>query len=92
MGIELLNFLKKKKKDQPSNGNGLKTLEPEKVPEYQAGIQEDKKSIVRLVSNKKVKNHIVSLVLMMSLVKTTGRHGFILPLLSSSSWSSYFIL
>ena len=55
MGIELLNFLKKKKKDQPSNGNGLKTLEPEKVPEYQAGIQEDKKSIVRLVSNKKVK-------------------------------------
>ena len=55
MGIELLNFLKKKKKDQPSTGNGLKTLEPEKVPEYQAGIQEDKKSIVRLVSNKKVK-------------------------------------
>ena len=56
MGIELLNFLKKKKKDQPSNGNGLKTLEPEKVPEYTPGIQEDKKSIVRLVSNKKVKN------------------------------------
>ena len=55
MGIELLNFLKKKKKDQPSNNNGLKTLEFEKVPEYNAGIQEDKKSIVRLVSNKKVK-------------------------------------
>ena len=55
MGIELLNFLKKKKKDQPSNSNGLKTLEFEKVPEYNPGIQEDKKSIVRLVSNKKVK-------------------------------------
>ena len=55
MGIELLNFLKKRKKDQPSNGNGLKTVEFEKVPEYTPGIQEDKKSIVRLVSNKKVK-------------------------------------
>ena len=55
MGIELLNFLKKKKKGQPNTGNGLKTLEPEKVPEYQAGIQEDGKSIIRLVSNKKVK-------------------------------------
>ena len=55
MGIELLNFLKRRKKSQPNTGNGLKTLEPEKVPEYQAGIQEDKKTIVRLVSNKKVK-------------------------------------
>lgn len=55
MGIELLNFLKKKKKGQPSSGNGLKTLEPEKVPEYEPGIQEDGKTIVRLVSNKKVK-------------------------------------
>ena len=34
MGIELLNFLKKKKKDQPAdeNENGLKTVEPETVP------------------------------------------------------------
>ena len=54
MGIELLNFLKKKKKDQPSTGNGLKTVEPEKVPEYQPGVQEDGK-VIRLVSNKKVK-------------------------------------
>ena len=56
MGIELLNFLKKKKKDQPANDeNGLKTLEPEQVPNYNPGIQPDGKSIVRLVSNKKVK-------------------------------------
>ena len=54
MGIELLNFLKKKKKGQSSAGNGLKTLEPEKVPEYNAGVQEDGK-VIRLVSNRKVK-------------------------------------
>ena len=54
MGIELLNFLKKKKKGQSSAGNGLKTLEPEKVPEYNAGVQEDGR-VIRLVSNKKVK-------------------------------------
>ena len=54
MGIELLNFLKKKKKGQSSAGNGLKTLEPEKVPEYSAGVQEDGR-VIRLVSNKKVK-------------------------------------
>ena len=54
MGIELLNFLKKKKKSQPSDAGGLKTLEPETVPEYQPGIQEDGR-IVRLVSNKKIK-------------------------------------
>ena len=54
MGIELLNFLKRKKKDQSHSGNGLKTLEPEKVPEYTPGIQADG-TIVRLVSNKKVK-------------------------------------
>ena len=54
MGIELLNFLKKKKKSQHSDGNGLKTLEPEKVPEYNPGIQEDGK-VIRLVSNRKVK-------------------------------------
>ena len=54
MGIELLNFLKKRKKSQSSAGNGLKTLEPEKVPEYNAGVQEDGR-VIRLVSNKKVK-------------------------------------
>ena len=53
MGIELLNFLKKKKKSQHSNGGGLKTLEPEKVPEYTPGVQEDGK-VIRLVSNRKV--------------------------------------
>ena len=54
MGIELLNFLKKKKKGQSSDANGLKTLEPEEVPEYNPGIQEDG-SVIRLVSNRKVK-------------------------------------
>ena len=55
MGIELLNFLKKRKKNQqPADGNSLKTLEPETVPEYNAGIQEDGK-VIRLVSNRKVK-------------------------------------
>ena len=54
MGIELLNFLKKKKKGQSSDANGLKTLEPEEVPEYNAGVQEDG-SVIRLVSNRKVK-------------------------------------
>ena len=54
MGIELLNFLKKKKKGQSSDANGLKTLEPEKVPEYNAGVQEDGR-VIRLVSNRKVK-------------------------------------
>ena len=57
MGIELLNFLKgKKKKGSASGGGGLMTLEPEKVPEYTPGVQEDNKTIVRLVSNKKIKN------------------------------------
>ena len=56
MGIELLNFLKKKPKGQSAgNSNGLLTLEPETVPEYTPGLQEDKKSVVRLVSNRKVK-------------------------------------
>ena len=57
MGIELLNALKRRKK-RPSlaaNGPALQTVEPEKVPEYEAGVQEDKKSIIRLVSNRKVK-------------------------------------
>ena len=55
MGIELLNFLKKKKKAQSDTaGNGLKTLEPEVVPEYTPGVQEDGKTIIRLASKKKV--------------------------------------
>ena len=57
MGIELLNFLKgKRKKGSANNGSGLMTLEPETVPEYTPGVQEDNKTIVRLVSNKKIKN------------------------------------
>lgn len=59
MGLELLNFLSKKKKDRISQlekkDAGLKTLEPEKVPEYTPGLQSDG-TIVRLVSNKKIKN------------------------------------
>ena len=55
MGIELLNFLKKKKKAQSDTaGNGLKTLEPDVVPEYTPGVQEDGKTIIRLASKKKV--------------------------------------
>ena len=57
MGIELLNFLKgKKKRGSAGGGSGLMTLEPEKVPEYNPGVQEDNKTIIRLVSNKKIKN------------------------------------
>ena len=57
MGIELLNFLKGKKKRQAGgNSIGLQTVEPEKVPEYTPGLQEDGKTIVRLTSNKKIKN------------------------------------
>ena len=56
MGIELLNFLKGKKKHSAGGGSGLMTLEPEKVPEYTPGVQEDNKTIIRLVSNKKIKN------------------------------------
>lgn len=55
MGIEFLNFLKKKNKSQANADGGLKTLEFETVPEYNPGLQEDGKTIVRLASNKKVK-------------------------------------
>ena len=55
MGIEFLSFLKRKKNTQSSSGNGLKTLEPEKVPVYEPGLQEDGKTIIRLTSNKKIK-------------------------------------
>ena len=55
MGIEFLSFLKRKKKNKPTNDIGLQTVEPEKVPEYTPGIQEDGTSIIRLVSNKKIK-------------------------------------
>ena len=54
MGIELLSFLKRRKKVAHNTG-GLKTVEPEKVPEYSPGLQEDGKTIIRLASNKKVK-------------------------------------
>lgn len=56
MGIELLSFLKgKKKKQQASNkGSGLMTLEPEKVPVYTPGLQADG-SVIRLASNRKIK-------------------------------------
>ena len=54
MGIELLSFLKRRKKET-HNTAGLKTVEPEKVPEYTPGLQEDGKTIIRLASNKKVK-------------------------------------
>ena len=55
MGIELLNFLKGKKKQAASgNSSGLHTLEPETVPEYTPGLQSDG-SIIRLASNRKVK-------------------------------------
>ena len=54
MGIELLNFLSKRKK---SNGgdNRLPTVEPETVPEYEEGYVGDENKVVLLVSNKKVK-------------------------------------
>ena len=58
MGIELLNALKgkKKRKGSSDNGGGLMTLEPEKVPVYTPGVQEDGNTIIRLVSNRKIKN------------------------------------
>ena len=56
MSIELLNFLKKKKKDAGNaKGPVLPTAEPEKVPEHKLGYHKETNSIIRLVSNKKVK-------------------------------------
>lgn len=55
MGIELLNFLKKKKNTNANNGNILPTAEPEKVPEYEEGYDAKSNTIVRLVSDRKVK-------------------------------------
>lgn len=54
MGIEFLNFLKHKKKNSDSVSS-LPTVEPEKVPEYKEGYDEESKTIVRLVSSKKIK-------------------------------------
>ena len=54
MGIELLNFLKGKKKLAAASSNGLQTVEPETVPEYTPGLQADG-SIIRLASNRKIK-------------------------------------
>ena len=53
MGIELLNFLSKRKRSHFNNA--LPTVEPEKVPEYNEGLQEDENKVIRLVSNKKIK-------------------------------------
>ena len=53
MGIELLNFLSKRKRSH--SNNALPTVEPEKVPEYNEGLQEDENKVIRLVSNKKIK-------------------------------------
>ena len=52
MGIEFLNFLTKKKRTH--NTAGLPTAEPEKVPEYEEGLQENENKVIRLVSNKRV--------------------------------------
>ena len=52
MGIEFLNFLSKKKRTH--NTEGLPTAEPEKVPEYEEGLQENENKVIRLVSNKRV--------------------------------------
>ena len=55
MGIELLSFLKgKKKRAADGNGGGLMTVEPEQVPEYTPGLQADG-SVIRLVSNRRIK-------------------------------------
>ena len=55
MGIELLNFLKNKKRASQKAGNGpvLPTAEPEKVPVYEAGYDQEKNVVVRLVSPKR---------------------------------------
>ena len=54
MGIELLNFLKNKKRSS-AKGQGpvLPTAEPEKVPEYNEGYDQERKVVVRLVSEKR---------------------------------------
>ena len=54
MGIELLNFLTRRKKSNSGNSQ-LQTVEPETVPEYEEGFQGEENRVVRLVSNKKVK-------------------------------------
>ena len=53
MGIEFLNFLSKKK--NVHHTENLPTAEPEKVPEYDEGLQENENKVIRLVSNKKIK-------------------------------------
>ncbi|MCQ2800844.1 MAG: sugar ABC transporter permease [Bacilli bacterium] len=52
MGIELFSFIKGRRKGPKHHGRVF--AEPEKVPEYTPGIQEDGK-IIRLVNNKKLK-------------------------------------
>ena len=53
MGIEFLNFLSKSKKTH--NNQHLPKAEPEKVPEYEEGLNEEENKVIRLVSNKKIK-------------------------------------
>ena len=53
MGIEFLNFLSKPKKTH--NNQHLPKAEPEKVPEYEEGLNEEENKVIRLVSNKKIK-------------------------------------
>lgn len=57
MGIELLNFLKNKKRSSQKGQGGpvLPTAEPEKVPEYDAGYNKENNVVVRLVSPKRPK-------------------------------------
>jgi multiple sugar transport system permease protein len=50
MGIELFNYLKRRKK---GGGNALPTIEPETVPEYEAGYDVEKNTVIRLVNPKK---------------------------------------
>ena len=58
MGTELLSFLKRKKRDKANLASKVERnplVEVETVPIYEPGYYEDDKSIVRLVSNKKIK-------------------------------------
>ena len=54
MGIEFLSFLSRRKKNS-GGSQMLPTVEPETVPEYSEGVDENENKVVRLVSNKKIK-------------------------------------
>ena len=56
MSIELFNFLSNKKKNKNNaGGTQLMTAEPEKLPEYEEGFDEENNVVVRLVNNKRPK-------------------------------------